>query len=76
VGYIVSLFFLAYALVALPAGIIADKYRSWKRKKSQVWYMVFFTTFSILIGIKATCLNLWQFILWRVLGMVPLAALR
>jgi hypothetical protein len=38
--------------------------------------MVFFTTFSILIGIKATCLNLWQFILWRVLGMVPLAALR
>ncbi len=69
-GYIVSLFFLAYALVALPAGIIADKIgRGWKRKKSQVWYMVFFTTFSILIGIKATCLNLWQFILWRVLGM-------
>ena len=37
-GYIVSLFFLAYALVALPAGIIADKIgRGWKRKKSQVW---------------------------------------
>ncbi|MGK2889852.1 MAG: hypothetical protein ACSLEN_14400 [Candidatus Malihini olakiniferum] len=41
----------------------------WKRKKSKVWYMVFFTTFSILIDIKATCFNLWQFILWRVLGM-------
>ncbi|TKI04305.1 MFS transporter [Martelella alba] len=69
-GYLVSLFFLAYALVALPAGIIADKIgRGWKRKKSQVWYMVVFTTFSILVGIKATCLQLWQFVLWRVLGM-------
>ncbi|WP_213989422.1 MFS transporter [Sodalis sp. dw_96] len=69
-GYIVSAFFLAYALIALPAGIFADKLgRGWKRKKSQVWYMIIFTTLSILIGIKATSLYFWQFILWRVLGM-------
>jgi MFS family permease len=69
-GYIVSAFFLAYALIALPAGILSDNLgRGWKRKKSQVWYMVVFTTLSILIGIKATSLYFWQFILWRVLGM-------
>ncbi|QKJ85598.1 MFS transporter [Paramixta manurensis] len=69
-GYLVSAFFLAYALVALPAGILADKLgRGWKRKRSQCWYMVIFTTLSILVGIKATCLHLWQFVLWRVLGM-------
>ncbi|WP_213992938.1 MFS transporter [Sodalis sp. dw_96] len=69
-GYIISLFFTAYALIALPAGIFADKLgRGWRRKKSQVWYMIIFTTLSILVGIKATCLHLWQFMLWRVLGM-------
>ncbi|GEO28022.1 MFS transporter [Alicyclobacillus acidoterrestris] len=62
--------FLAYALIALPAGILSDRLgRGWRRKISQVWYMVVFTTVSIFIGIKVTSVHWWQFILWRVLGL-------
>ncbi|MCL6444551.1 MAG: MFS transporter [Alicyclobacillus sp.] len=66
----VSGVFLAYALVALPAGILSDRIgRGWRRKITQVWYMVIFTTVSILVGFRATCAQWWQFILWRTIGL-------
>ena len=69
-GFYVSMFFLAYALVALPAGIYADRVgRGWRRKISQSWYMVVLTTSSILVGVRVTGGQLWQFITWRTLGL-------
>lgn len=69
-GYLVSGFFLAYALIALPAGIYADRLgRGWRRKISQVWYMVIFTIASALIGFSSLSSKLWQFALWRTLGL-------
>jgi MFS family permease len=69
-GFYVSMFFLAYALVALPAGIYADRVgRGWRRRISQSWYMLVLTTTSILTGVRATGSQLWQFITWRTLGL-------
>jgi MFS family permease len=69
-GYMMSAFFLAYALLALPAGIYADRLgRGWRRKISQVWYMVIFTISSALIGIAGLSAHLWQFVLWRLFGL-------
>lgn len=69
-GYMISTFFLAYALLALPAGIYADRLgRGWRRKISQVWYMVIFTISSALIGFAALSAHLWQFMLWRIFGL-------
>ena len=69
-GFFVSMFFLAYALVALPAGIHSDHVgRGWRRRLPQSVYMLVFTTASILVGIKATSAHVWQFVLWRVFGL-------
>jgi MFS family permease len=69
-GSLMSIFFLAYALLALPAGILADRIgRGWRRKISQVWYMVIFTVVSMLIGISSFSAHLWQFALWRTIGL-------
>lgn len=69
-GFYVSVFFFTYAVVAFVAGIHSDHIgRGWRRRTPQCVYMLVLTTASVLVGIRATSAQLWNFVLWRTLGL-------